>query len=232
MLAAGMRRLVLCVLWACVSTGPQQVTVAAGPWRATYRDWSGVDVCETEPSWLREELDEANDVLERFTAHGGAWRDDELPVLEEASRALPPLVEAHAKNLEALQHCPGEPHATAVERGLKLVAAARDGLDGASKLLRFSSHRRGIEAWRKSLETERDEARERCAADAGALPVIYFAFGDELAGTTWLFCDGAVVNAPLTGGLRLEGGDASVQARYFEQSRVHPPGLVKRPPVR
>jgi len=227
-----MRRFLLCGLCACASAGPPQVTVAAGPWRATYRDWSGVDVCETEPSWLREELDEANDVLERFTSRGGAWRDDELPVLEDAMRALPGLVEAHAKNLEALRRCPGAPHAAAVERGLELVAAAGAGLDGAARLIRFSRQRRDIEAWRRSLEAEREAARERCAADAGAGAGIYFAFGDELAGTTWLFCDGAAVNAPMTGGLRLDGGDEEAKARYFELSRVHPPGLIKHPPTR
>jgi hypothetical protein len=222
----------------CASAGPPQQVVSAGPWRATYRDWSGVDVCQTEPSWLREELDEANEVLARFTAHGGAWRDDELPVLEAATRALPPLVAAHGKNLEALRACPGAPYRETVERGLQLVAAARAELDGATRLIRFSRQRNGLEQWRKQLELDREAARERCAADAGGGPVIYFAYGDELAGTTWLFCDGAAVNAPLTGALELtqvpEGWPAArareLKAKCFELARVYPPGLIRQPP--
>ncbi|MBL8955002.1 MAG: hypothetical protein JNK82_29775 [Myxococcaceae bacterium] len=223
--------MLLLVVCSCAASAPPAVTVAAGPWRATYREWAGLDVCETEPSWLREELDDVNEVLERFTARGGTWRDDELPVLEAAMVALPPLVEAHARNVTALKRCPGGAYAVAVERGEQLVAAARSGLDGAAKLVQFSKGRRNIEAWRKSLEAEREATRERqCRADAGATPVIYYAFGDELAGTTWLFCDGGAVRAPLAGSLVLEAGDERLRATYFELARVYPPGQVKHPP--
>lgn len=235
------KRAVLIIAVSCAASGPPAQTVSSGPWRATFRDWSGFDVCATEPSWLLDELDEANGVLEKLTARGGAWPDDELPALEAATRALPPLVDAHGKNLAALARCPyaqGDVYRAAMEKGTRLVAAARAELDGAAKLLRFSQHRRELEKWRKGLEAERDVARDRCSADAGAEPVAYFAYADELDGTTWFFCDGAVVNAPLSGPLELVASPESwpaarvkdQRAACFQAARVYPGGLIKQPP--
>jgi hypothetical protein len=53
-----------------------------------------------------------------------------------------------------------------------------------------------------------------------------------------LFCDGAEVNAPVSGPLELvSGGDgwgaaklATLKAQRFEIARSFPPGLIKRPP--
>lgn len=232
---------VLLVLLACASSGPPVVTVSDGPWRASYRDWSGADVCATEPSWLRDELIEANEVLEKFTARGGAWHDDELHLLEAAARALPPLVEAHGRTLAALSACPyadADVYRSLITKGTKLVEAARAELSDAQKLVRFSHQRRTIEKWRKGLDEEREAARQRCVSDAGEPPHIYFAYGDELAGTTWLFCDGAVVNAPPVGVLDLvEAPDdwpadqaTELKTRCFELARVYPGGQIKQPP--
>lgn len=119
---------------------------------------------------------------------------------------------------------------------LMLLSCAE--LSDAQKLVRFSLQRRGIEKWRKGLDGEREAARQKCAPDAGEASLIYFAYGDELAGTTWLFCDGAVVNAPSVGGLDLvEVPDVwpaarakDLKARCFELARVYPGGQIKQPP--
>jgi hypothetical protein len=236
------------LLCACVASGPQPREYTLGRWRVTYRDWAGTseNVCETEPSWLFDELTEVNDFLEQFlhssAARGGTWSDDDAPMLQQAVKTLSPLVEAHARNVDALSKCAYADHGVyrdAVERGKKLSAAARDELRGAPEMLKFVQHRQVEERWRQALEPERDAARETCAGDAGRPgSTIFFAWADELKGTTWLFCDGSVVVAPLTGPLELQASSTQwpaakvheLKARYFELARAFPPGMIRQPP--
>jgi hypothetical protein len=235
-----MRRVVGLLALCCATSGPPEHRVWAGTWRAIWHDWSGADVCETEPSWLLEELTQVNEVLERFTAKQGTWREDELPVLEEAVRGLDPVVDAHLKNIAAAARCPfaqtGVYRAT-LEKGASLANAARAELDSAPKLLAFVHHQQALERWRKSLVQRREAGRSSCA-DAGTGPTVYFAWSDELEGTTYLYCDGAVVRAALTGAIELVATPESwpvaqlksLREKCLDLARLYPGGLIERPP--
>jgi len=229
----------LLVVSACAASGPAVTTVTVDGRRAAWRDWSGIDVCQTEPSWLYDELADANELLGHFTRRSGTWRDDELPVLEAAAKSLGPLLAAHARNVEAAAACPWASEGTwprVLAEGRRLVAAARAEIDSAPKLVAFVRHRQEVERWRKDvLEPQREAALAGCQGEGVA-----FAWSDELEGTTWLFCDGAAVNAPLVGGFELKNAPeswpaaqlADRRAKCFEAARNYPAGNIKTPPTR
>jgi len=204
-------------------------------------------VCETEPTWLFDELTGVNDLLSNFLdrtpAHGATWSDEQIPLLEEASRTLPRVVQAHADNLALVSRCAYSELGAwpeLVKRGHKLVGEARQQLGEAPQVLAFARKRQLLERWEKDRARDEESARAGCdARDGGPSPFIYFAWQDDLGRTYWLFCDGAEVTTPTTfgaaewsppPGVTKTTAAAGEEGSYLGAVKFYPDKSVRRPP--
>ena len=203
-----MRRPNFLLAMACLALGcsilaprpPAARLYSLGSASATYASWAGeaANICDSEEHWLFEELSSTNQLLDGVLAHssarGGTWADRELPLLEEAVRTLPPVLDALEWSLAALARCPLARRGLFPEllpRARTLVAEARAQLAEGSHILAFDKTSRRWESWDRERAQEQGQAKARCGAPSA--PTIYFAYRDELGQVAWLFCDGAQV---------------------------------------
>lgn len=178
------------------------VEVRLGEWRASYSLYTSPGaVCDAEPQWLADELDSVNTLLEGFLARGttrnNAWQESALPLLQDAARVLPALLEAHDVTLKGLAGCELKKtrlFPALLERGQRLVKEARVEVGQLPALVKFTRHRVALERWESERVKSEAEARAKCGQ--GTAPVIYFAYEDEFGTRRWLFCDDSVVIAP------------------------------------
>ncbi len=234
---AGARLIFLLCLAAPAQVLAQKtVEVRLGEWRASYSSYPSLGaVCEAEPQWLAEELDSVNTLLEGFLSKGttrnNAWKENQLPLLEEAARVLPPMVEAHDAALKGLAGC--ELRKTRLfpallERGEKLVKEARVEVGQLPQLVKFTRHRVVLERWEAERVKSQAEARAKCSKGNG--PVIYFAHEDEFGTRRWLFCDDSVVVAPVGKTWEREPADLKKATLWIQTARLFAEGqMVKAP---
>ncbi len=220
-------------VWLALAQTP--IEYRLGDWKATHRVYSPPSaVCEAEPQWLYDELHTVNDLLDGFLARastrGGGWSDAHLPMLEQAVKTLPAVVEAHAAALHALEKCPFATsglYPQLLERGLKLVPEAQTELSKLPELMRFTRHRGAVERFEKDRAARQKKAKDGCAKPTAT---IYFSYQDEYRTRFWLFCDGAQVKAAADKTFEAEGGDPKQMPAYIRAARFHPDtALLKAP---
>lgn len=231
-------------LWAALVSAPawaqQPVEYRLGEWKATVRLYSPPSaVCDAEPQWLYDELEQLNGLLDAFLARastrGGGWGDQHLPMLEQAVKTLPPVVAAHGSSLRALGSCPFAKsglYPQLIERGLKLVQEAETELAKLPELMRFTRHRAAVERWEKDRAAKQQKAKEGCAKPS---PAIYFAYQDEYGTRFWLFCDGAVVHAAVDKTFAVDPGGSPAQdpkraPEYIREARFQADATLLKAP--
>lgn len=234
---AGSRLIFLLCLGASAQVFAQKtVEVRLGDWRASYSIYSSATaVCEAEPQWLADELDSTNNLLDGFLAKGttrnNAWKESQLPLLEEAARVLPAMVDAHEATLKGLASCelkntrlfPG-----LLERGQKLVKEAHVEVAQLPQLVRFTRHRVVLERWEKERVEAELAAKTKCAKAKS--PFIYFAFEDEFGTRRWLFCDESVVIAPAGKTWEREPADPKKATLWIQTARLFSEAQLLRAP--
>ncbi|MEW5740984.1 MAG: hypothetical protein AB1938_18835 [Myxococcota bacterium] len=191
-------------LWAAPAFAQKTIEIRLGEWRASYSTFpSPAAVCDAEAPWLTEELQSVNALLDRFLAHsstrGGAWTQAHLPLLEQAAKVLPPLLEAVGATLDALSTCALGTQGRfpeLISRGVPLVKEARAEVGRLPELIRFVKHRVALDKWEKHRAEALDAARSTCQGAKPTEPTIFFAWEDEFAVRHWLFCDDSEVVAP------------------------------------
>lgn len=208
-----------------------------GDWKITYRAYAPAStICEAEPQWLYDELEQVNGMLDAFLVHGttrgGAWGDQHLPLLAQAVKTLPPLVAVHEANLGALERCAFSRsglYPKLLERGLKLVKEAHLELDKMPELVRFARHRGEVERWDKDRAAKQERAKETCPPEA-AKPIVYFAWQDEYGTRVWQFCDGVVVRAPVRKPFEVEPAATKQAPSYVQAARSYPELAILKAP--
>ncbi len=222
-----------------------------GIWRASYRDYanSPTSICSAEPRWLQDQLSSVNGIMSRWldkTSKGyeDTWSSDELSLLEEGSRTLPPLLEVHGRNLEDLARCSfGDERAypDLRERGLELIVRVRERIDFAPKLQAYITARDVRDLWKRERHLREAQARTGCPArpPRRGPPPIYYAWQTEGGETRWLFCDGARVTELPGGATTFDPpGDLSARERrrlnaktYLKAAAAYPQTRVDRAPA-
>ncbi len=238
-----MRRWVPLAVTLCAASGWAQKAIdfKLGEWKVTYRVYSpSSGVCEAEPQWLYDELEQVNGLLDAFLVRGasrsGAWGDQQLPLLAEAARTLPALVESHEASLAALKGCSFSHsglYPKLLVRGLQLVKEASAELARIPELIRFAKHRAEVERWEKQRAALQQSARETCKGKKGKVPAIYFAFQDELQTRVWMFCDGTEVRAPAGKPFEVQPAqpnDGLESAAYIQAARFHSESATSKAP--
>lgn len=229
----------LIALCAANAIAQQSVEVRVGEQRAKYTAYeSAAAVCEAEPQWLAEELHGVNVMLEWFLAQGSTWKESQLPMLEQAAKALPKMVAAQDLALRALPSCSFAKTSRFPEIltvGVPLVDAAKKEVTRLPELAQFVKHRVALEKWEKQRDARREENRARCAGKQGE-EVVFFAAADEFGTRTWEFCDGGVVVAPLTASqwhvrtVDDAGRDAKRDIVRIQRAKLFPSNEVMVPP--
>ncbi|MGV3622409.1 MAG: hypothetical protein ACO1OB_16445 [Archangium sp.] len=175
----------------------QAVEVRVGKFEAKYTVYSPPSaVCEAEAQWLAEELRSVNSLLEGFLSNGTTFSEAQLPMLEQAGRQLPKLVEVHDASLTALSKCPlgkTPQFQSILEKGTALVTRAKVDVPRLPELARFTRHRVKLDTWEKQRDAQRDAARSSCSPTKSEP---FFAQEDEFGLRTFEFCDGGMVAAP------------------------------------
>ena len=218
-------------------------------WRASYRDYgsSRSNICNAEPRWLEEELLSVNGVLAHFlehTDHGrdAQWSSNDLDLLEEGQKSLPPVMEIHHRNLEAMSHCGfakdrGFP--TLLSRGREYLDQAEARLEGAQALLDYIAAKRALALWRQEQPNRQFSAKQTCPERSRKKPAnLYYAYEAESGQVRWLFCDGSRVTTASSGSLEFQPpADANrrelrrIKARdYLKAAQNYPKVSVDRPP--
>jgi hypothetical protein len=228
--------LFFCVAASAPVFAQKTVEVRLGEWRASYSLYSSPGaVCEAEPQWLADELDSVNTLLDGFLAKGttrnNAWKENQLPLLEEAAKVLPPMVEAQAATLNGLEGCELKNtrlFPALLERGQRLVKEARVEVGQLPDLVRFTRHRVVLDKW------EAERVKAQVAARAGCKksdkPLIYFAWEDEFGTRRWLFCDDSSVVAAAGKTWEREPKDAAKATLWIQTARLYSEGQVLKAP--
>lgn len=193
-----MRTLLLVSFCSATALAEQTVDVHVGRLDAKYTVYSPPSAaCEAEPQWLAEELRSVNSLLEAFLANGTTFSEAQLPMLEQAGKQLPKLVEVHEATLKALSNCPLGKTAqfqNILEKGASLMARAKVDVPRLPELAKFTRHRVKLDKWEKQRDAQRDAARAGC--DGKGEPKLFFAQEDEFGTRLFEFCDGGIVTAP------------------------------------
>ncbi|MFZ5468860.1 MAG: hypothetical protein ACOZIN_05420 [Myxococcota bacterium] len=241
--------LVLLAFFGCIrrERPPPPQSYGLGLSRASFRDYgaSKVSICTAEPQWLFDELASINGLLDRFLRatemnEEQHWTREQISLVEEAVGSLPPVLDAHQKNLEAVARCgfyTQRAFPILVERGSQYVSEARTRLEDAPQWVEFVRARAAFEAWRRERPRQQESARQGCGNARKAH--IYFAFQDKEGVTRYLFCDGAKVTAvrgqepeliaPV--GLSPAKRRRLKAKSYLEAAKSYPSDAVSRPPV-
>ena len=182
--------------------GADTLEMKVGEYHASYSPFkSAAAVCEAEATWLSDELQSVNTLLDAFLERGttrrGAWSERDLPLMEQATAVLPRMLASHKQTLKALQGCSLGKEGRfpkILTRGFKVTAEAEAELVKLPGLIRFTRHRIALERW----ERQRSEAEQRALVDCQERkkePHVYFAWEDEFQVRHWAFCDGSRVDS-------------------------------------
>jgi hypothetical protein len=182
---------------------PQRLTL--GESNIEYRDYSLVkgSLCGMDPRRLGPELQKINDTLEQFAAKADeASKPDataeQVDVLREGAKALPPVVQVHTKNLAGLNQCGFKkqaPFPDIIKKGDEVTKAAKAKLDEAPNVIADADKRIAEKKWREDSNARENAARQTfCTAKTTVgSGDLYFAREEPHGKTTWMFCDGIVV---------------------------------------
>ncbi len=217
--------------------------------RANYRDYAAArpGICSAEPRWLQDELSSVNGLLSRWldrtsAGYDGAWTSDDLELLQQGAETLEPLLEVHARNLEALRACSfsdGRAFPDLLQRGESFIRQARVRMGEASAITGWRIARKALDLWKREQPVREVQAKRRCPDRVVyGRGEIYYAAERVDGQVHWLFCDGARVQSLAEGGteLQLPDGLSRVQRRrikarkYLEAANDYPTGRIDRPP--
>ncbi|MCP3105115.1 hypothetical protein LZ198_40235 [Myxococcus sp. K15C18031901] len=195
-------------LSACAARpAPPVMHYSLGMSRADYRDYTRgkASPCDAEPRWLSDELSAVNGLLSRFLDGTEKAADldapeqgQQLTLLEEASRTLPPLLDVHEGNLRGLARCKFRDTGAFPElsrRGTELVGSARERLAGTQAAVAASALKATQDAWKEGARERESTARGTwCTANPKVGEASVFYARQNLEGVTeWRFCDGSRV---------------------------------------
>jgi hypothetical protein len=212
------------------------VEVKVGEWRASYSVYATPEaVCSAEPQWLAEELDSVNTMLDGFLALGttrnNAWKEHQLPLLEEASRVMPAMLRAHEVTLVGIEGCELKNtrlFPKLIARGRKLVKEAHMEVDQLPQLIRFTQHRVDVERWEKERDEAEEVAKAKCVK--APEPFIYFAYEDEFGTRKWLFCDDTEVIARAGKTWERNPPFPAKATLWIQTARLHPEAQILKAP--
>lgn len=187
------------VLFACSARpAPPVKRYALGMARAEYRDYAGAraNPCDAEQRWLADELTAVNGLLARYLRDTEKLESAEsLALAEEASRTLPPVLEAHRGTLAALERCSFRRSGAFPEisrRGAELVAATGERLKETPALLEKATLGVARAKWKAEAPQREAAGRSTWCTDKPQVgrPDVYYVRQELDGRTTWHFCDG------------------------------------------
>lgn len=214
---------------------PELYEYSLGGQRAPNRSyWSaGVDPCRVARTLTADETRAMNALLARFLeqtslAPDAQWPPEQLALLEEGARTLPPELEVYERTLSSLAGCrqeKGGPDVAALSaEGVQLIQQARERIPNASAVAAGVRKRKAISDWRAGeLAAQETEKQSWCPPKPKPIPDIYFAWQDETGKLEWLFCDGSRVTAQ-TGE---EPQYVAVEPQPKVKTKQTPAGFVK-----
>jgi hypothetical protein len=164
-----------------------------------------------------------------------------VALVEEGRVQLPPVMDAHEQNLDALERCAFKSslgYPVVRERGRELLERTRTWLEEAPRVIARVRRQRALDEWNQQRLSSQDSARRNCPSARLGASVIYFAFKDEQGVTSYYFCDGAAVlqrtgesprfePAPV----ELSKGKRLTPKAYFTATERFPPEAILAPPV-
>lgn len=239
-----------CVRAVVPAPPPRDVTL--GSLKAPARDYAaaGVSPCEVDPATVAGDITAVNALLESFLAQtsaapDAAWSGDQIKLLDDAQRALPPVLDAQDATLSALAACQlpdKHPAKELAGRSAELSRDARKRLEAAPSLLVVLYKRKAIEDWKaKELAARETERKNWCPPKPSPLPEIYYAWEGEPGHIEWLFCDGSKVvtrpgaepeHTPPPEELRRASRSIQTPSGYVKAAKRFPDSEIRRPPQR
>ncbi len=190
--------------------------------RATYRVFTDASICETEPRFLADEFLSVNEVFKRFlrdtpSTAAEPWNDAHFTLMEDGLARLQPLLDTHRTHLALAAKCdfakqgawPGM-----MERADTLLDGTRARLDVGPILMKEVRHKTALAEWHRTRLESQESARRSCPTKS-THATIYFAYRDETGQTSYLFCDGALIQQA--------GGEPKLEPAPSELVRKAPP---------
>lgn len=238
--------LLLCVgVNACVTASvarPPAKAFQLGAMKGEYRSFAEaqVDPCRTDARWLKQDFDALADVLAEFlnqTSAGfeGIWSDEQLGLLEEGQKVLPPVLDATIATVERAQSCDFDENVRMNEtlpRITEFSAQAKKRLHSGPELLAHARARRELDQWRANDALKKEEQRAAVCKRSKAKKVFH-ASEDETGVKSWSFCDGQSVMQAPGDEPRLAESDMPAPKKplpYFEAAMKFPAEDVHRAP--
>lgn len=214
---------------------------------APVRDYSAVKVCNVKRAILAEELFAFNALLEKWLDQtsadaSGMWSDEQLALLEEGSRTLPPVLATQQATIDALSPCkPDRKYDVSeiIARGVQLIPMARNRVETGPKVVAEVRRRKVVDAWRtKELATQETERTNWCPPTVRGMPDVFYAWQDETGKLEWLFCDGSKVVAEPNAEPQHVGGPgydakkrgANKPDAFVKAAQKFPDSEIRRPP--
>lgn len=240
-------------LSACASRpAPPMKNYVLGMARADYRDYAGAKAnpCDAEPRWLADELTAVNGLLARFLRETEAAHrpealehEQQLALLQEATRTLPPVLDVHQGTLAGLERCDFRRSGAFPEiarRGAELLTASRTRLTEAPKALEVAKRKEAVRRWKEEAPAREASARGSWCPEKPQVgqPVLYYVRMDVDGRTVSHFCDGHRVEQAAGGEPQLvepEGLTRAMRRRvqsksYLEAAGNFPPEEMDRHP--
>lgn len=185
---------------------PELYEFSLGGLRAPNRAyWSaGTDPCRVSRTLVADEARAMNALLTRFLEQtalspDSEWPAEQLALLEEGARMLPPELDVYERTLTSLSGCKPDPAvdvAALAAEGQKLVEQSRARLPNAAQVVANVRMRQAKAEWRqKELAAQSSERQAWCPPKPKPIPDIFYAWEDENGRLEWLFCDGSRVVA-------------------------------------
>ncbi|WP_241759108.1 hypothetical protein [Pyxidicoccus parkwayensis] len=214
--------------------------------RVEYRDYvaAKANPCDAEPRWLADELTAVNGLLARYLSETekleGPEHENARTLAQEATRTLPPVMEAHRGTLAALERCSFRSTGAFPEisrRGTELLEAARARLAATPAVTALSEAR---EKWKEEAPQREATGRANWCPEKPQVgrPDVYYARQEPDGHAAWLFCDGHRVELAPGGepqliepeGLSRREKRLIQPKRYLEAASNFPAEEMDRPP--
>ena len=183
---------------------PASTSALAGA-PVVWRNWAtqgSAAICDAEPTFLLDELTQVNGALRRLleaisSDDPALWTEEKIGSIEAERQRLPPVLEAHQKNLALLADCPmgrGAGFPFVRQRGAELLTRVREREAELGAVVKKARAVRALAAWHASIREQKESLRGVCR-DRPRAPQPYLAWRDETGLTHWKFCDGSQVTA-------------------------------------
>ena len=189
----------------CATTPPRPPpaqTFELGSMRTSYREYRGaeMDICQSEPRWLADELTNANSILDRYLAQtdpskARAWTDEQRDFAQDGTLKLPPFVATHVANLNELERCgiaSWRMLPMLHKRGLELSQAVTARLPEVAQVLEYLDAQVVQDAWIQE-RPERMRVAKQVVCTGRDSTRIYYAEEAADGESRWLFCNDATV---------------------------------------